>query len=50
MLHTRFHAPAPSGSEEDFEYFSLCFYGSNQVPPGVGPFWILRSSFEQTWY
>ena len=30
------------------EYFSMHFYGSNLQPPGPGPSWTLRPSFEQT--
>ena len=33
MLVTEFQASKPSGSEEeDFEYFSMYFYGSNLQP------------------
>ena len=36
MLHTEFQASKPSGSEEDFKYFHLYFYGSNLGPPARG--------------
>ena len=50
MLHTRFQASKPSGSEEkDFLIFFMYFYGLNPGPPGGGPSWILGPSFEQTW-
>ena len=50
MLHPRFQASKPSGSEEeDFLIFSMYFYGLNLGPPGPGPSWILGPSFEQTW-
>ena len=33
MVHTKFQVSKPSGSEdEDFEYFSMYFYGSNLRP------------------
>ena len=38
MLHTKFQAPERSGSEEDFEYFSMYFYGSNLGLAGAGQF------------
>ena len=31
MLHTKFQAPEPSGSEEVLDIF-MCFYGSNTEP------------------
>ena len=44
MLHTKFQASKPSGSEdEDFLIFSMYFYSSNLGPLALGP------SFEQTW-
>ena len=50
MLHTKFQAPKPSGSEEeDFENISMHFYGLNLGPPGAGPSWTLGPWFEQTW-
>ena len=50
MLHTQFQASRPSDSEEeDFEYFSMYFYGLNLGAPGAGPSWTLGPSFEQTW-
>ena len=51
MLHTKYQAPEPSGSEEEdfFYYFSMYFYGPNLGPPGTGPSWILGPSFKQTW-
>ena len=46
MLHTKFQASKPSGSdEEDFFYFAMYFYGLNQGPPGKEPSWILGPSF-----
>ena len=37
MLHTKFQASKTSGSEEEnFEYFSMYFYGLNLEPPGAG--------------
>ena len=36
MQHIKIQAPEPSGSEEDFKYFSEYFYGSNQGPPLAG--------------
>ena len=38
MLHTKFQASKPSGSEEEvFSYFfSMYYYASNEGPPGVG--------------
>ena len=50
MLHTNFQASKPSGSEEeDFENFSMYFYGLNLGPLGKEPSWILGPSFAQTW-
>ena len=48
MLHTKFQASKPSGSEEEDLY--MYFYGSNLGPPGQRPSWTLGPSFEQTWY
>ena len=46
MLHTKFQASEPSGSEEEdfwiFEYISMNFYGSNPGPTGLGPSWTLH--------
>ena len=50
MLHTRYQASKPNGSEaEDFLIFFMYFYGLNPGPPGAGPSWILGPSFENTW-
>ena len=49
MLHTKFQASKPNGSEEeDFEFFYY-FYGLNLGPPAAGPSSNLGPSFEQTW-
>ena len=38
MLHTKFQATEPSGSEEEiFLYISMHFYGSNLGPLAGGP-------------
>ena len=47
MLHAKFQAPGPSGSEE--EDFLIYFYGLNLGPAGAGPSWTLGPSFEHTW-
>ena len=50
MLHTKFQASKPSGSEEeDFLMFFIYFYGLNLGRPAGGPSWNLGPSFEQTW-
>ena len=49
MLHIRFQASKPSGSEKDFLIYFMYFYGLNLGPPGVGPSWSLGPLFEQTW-
>ena len=50
MLHTKFQASKPSGSEEeDFLNIFCCFYGLNLGPPGAPPFWILGPSYERNW-
>ena len=37
MLHTKFQASKPSGSEaKKFKYFSMHFSDLNQEPPGMG--------------
>ena len=43
MLHTKFQASKPSGSEEEdfFYYFSMFFYGLNLGSPAKEPSWIL---------
>ena len=42
MLHIKFEASKPSGSEEeDFLIFSMYFYGLNLGSPGKEPSWIL---------
>ena len=40
MLHTKFQAPEPSGSEEVFFFLDIfiCFYGSNTEPLEWGHF------------
>ena len=42
MLHTKFQAPEPSGSEErdclTFFSNSMCFYGSNPKPQACNHF------------
>ena len=48
MLHTKFQASEPRGSEEDFLIFFTYFYGSNLGPPCAGPSWFLGPLFEQT--
>ena len=50
MLHTKFQASKPSGSEEeDFEIVSTYFYGLNLGPPGTRPSWTLVPLFKETW-
>ena len=50
MQHTNFQAAEPSASEaDDFKIDSYVFYGPNSGYTGAGPFWILESSFKQTW-
>ena len=50
MLHTKFQASKPSGSEEEdfciFFYVVLLF---EPMTPDQKPSWTLGPSFEQTW-
>ena len=48
MLHTKFQASKPSGSEEDdFCIYFYEFYISNIGPTGPGPSWTLESSLNK---
>ena len=48
--HAKFHASEASGSEEeDFNIFSVYFFGSNPGHPREDPFRTLGPLFEQTW-
>ena len=51
MLHNKFQASEPSGSEEEdfLIFFFMYFYDSNQGTPGPGPSWFLGPLFKQTW-
>ena len=51
MLHTKFQASKPSGSEEeDFLIIFNVFLWLEPRSPGQRPSWTLGPSFEQTWY
>ena len=51
MLHTKFQASKPSGSEEeDLLIFLYVFLWLKLGTPGQRPSWTLGPSFEQTWY
>ena len=51
MLHTKFQASKPSGSEEeDLKKFLYVFLRLKPGTPGQRPSWTLGPSFEQTWY
>ena len=50
MLHTKFQASEPSGSEEeDFLIYFYAFLWFEPRTPGQRPSWTLGPSFEQTW-
>ena len=49
MLHTKFQASKPSGSEEDFLIFFYVFLRFEPTTPDQRPSWTLGPSFEQTW-
>ena len=50
MLHTKFQASKPSGSEEeDFLIFFYVFLWLETTTPGLRQSWILGPSFEQNW-
>ena len=50
MLHTKFQASEPSGSEEeDFLIYFYAFLWFEPRTPSQRPSWTLGPSFEQTW-
>ena len=50
MLHTKFQASRPSGSEEEiFLIFFYLFLWFEPTTPDQRPSWTLAPSFEQTW-
>ena len=49
MLHTKFQASKPSGSEEDFSMFFYVFLWLKSRTPGLRPSLTQGPSFEQTW-
>ena len=50
MLHTKFQASKPSGSEEeDFLIFFYAFLWFEPMTPDQRPSWTQGPSFEQNW-
>ena len=50
MLHTKFQASKPSGSEEDdFLIFFYAFLWFEPMTPDQKPSWTQGPSFEQNW-